>query len=89
MDSLQLLADALEIARQLGFEVREELIGEGRGGACRIRGRKCLFLDSRLAPRERLERVLDAIRGDSGIAEIAVRPALKHLLLQPKPKPAA
>ena len=43
MDSVQLLAEALDIARRLGFEIREELIGEGRGAACRIRGRKCCF----------------------------------------------
>jgi len=83
MDSVQLLAEALDIARRLGFEIREELIGEGRGAACRIRGRKCLFLDSQLGPRERLERVLTAIRGDAGLPLISVRPALKHLLAQP------
>ena len=42
-----------------------------------------LFLDSQLGPRERLERVLNAIRGDAGLAQISVRPALKHLLAQP------
>jgi hypothetical protein len=85
MDSVQLLAEALDIARQLGFEIREELIGEGRGAACRIRGRKCLFLDSRLAPRERLERVLDAIRNESDLAQLSIRPAIRYLLARPKP----
>ena len=85
MDSLQLLAEALNIARQLGFEIREELIGEGKGGACRIRGRKYLFLDPQLGPRDRLQRVLDAIRDDAGLAQLSIRPALKHLLARPTP----
>jgi hypothetical protein len=83
MDILQLLGEALEIARQLGFEIREELIGDGRGGACRIRGQKCLFLDFQLGPRERLQKVLDAIRDDAGLTQIALRPAIKHLLARP------
>lgn len=85
MNSLQLLADALDVARQLGFEIREEPLGEGKSGACRIRGRKLLLLDSQLGPRERLERVLDAIRDAVGLEHLSVRPALKHLLARAKP----
>jgi hypothetical protein len=80
MDSLQLLAEALDLARQLGFEIREEWIGEGRGGVCRIRGRKCLFLDAQLGPRERLQQVLNAVRGEPALAQLRLRPALKRLL---------
>jgi len=84
MDSVQLLAEALDIARQLGFEVREEFIGEGRGGVCRIRGRKCLFLDSGLDARQRLAQVLSALRSEPALAEVQLRPALRHLLDLPR-----
>ncbi|HEX3996938.1 MAG TPA: hypothetical protein VHX65_00120 [Pirellulales bacterium] len=80
MDSLQLLAEAIEVAKRLGVEIREELIGDGHGGVCRIRGRKCVFLDSRLGPRERLMQVLSALRGEPLLAEQSLRPALRHLL---------
>lgn len=83
MDSVQLLAESLEIARQLGFEIREEPIGEGRGAVCRIRGRKCLFLDTQLGPRERLSQVLAALRSEPAAAELPLRPALRMLLNQP------
>lgn len=80
MDILQLLAEAEETARQLGYEIREELIGEGRGGVCRIRDRKVLFLDPQLGPRERLMQVLAALRSDSAISQVALRRSLRHLL---------
>jgi hypothetical protein len=80
MDSLELLAEAIGVARQLGFEIREEMLGDGRGGACRIRGRKILFVDSHLGPRERLMQVLEALRTDPGTGQLELRPPLRHLL---------
>ncbi len=80
MDSLQLLAEALEVARQLGYEIREELIGDGRGGVCRVRDQKLLFLDPQLGPRDRLMQVLTALRSDVAIGQVPLRPALRHLL---------
>ena len=80
MDSLQLLAEAIGVARQLGFEIREEMLGEGRGGVCRIKGRKILFIDSQLAPRDRLIQVLAALRTDPATKQLDLRPALRHLI---------
>ena len=80
MDSVELLAEAMSVARQLGIEIREESIGDGRGGVCRIRGRKCLLLDSQMGPRERLAKVLAALRGEPMLAQLPLRPALRHLL---------
>jgi hypothetical protein len=80
MDRLELLAEAIGVARQLGFEIREEPLAGAPGGACRIKGRKLLFVDSQLGPRERLMQVLAALRADPALDMTQLRPALRHLL---------
>jgi len=80
MDSVEVLDEALAIARQLGFEIREDWFDGRGGGPCRIRGRKCLFLDLQLSPRDRLAQVLETLRGEPLLAQVALSPALGRLL---------
>ncbi len=80
MHSVELLAEAVDAARRIGFEVREEWFGGSGGGACRIHERKCLFLDLSLTPRERLEQALDALDGDPAVKTIELPPPLRRLL---------
>ncbi len=61
MGTLELLEVAREWAHRAGFEVREEWLGGVAGGACRIKGKKVLFIDIALPPAERLEQVLQAL----------------------------
>ena len=84
MDSVRLLEEAIDAARRLGFQIREESLAGSGGGACRIRGQKCLFLDLGLAPRERLQQVLSAIRSDPDSGRLAVSLALARVLRLPK-----
>src|SRR6266478_2696294 len=59
MNSVELLEEAVDAARRVGFRVREEWFGGSGGGACAVRGQKLLFLDLNLGPRERLQQALD------------------------------
>lgn len=80
MHSVELLNEALDAARRIGFEVREEWLDGAGGGACRIRGKKLLFLDLSASPRHRLEQALEALRSDPATAEIVVTSALRAVL---------
>ncbi|HEV3417618.1 MAG TPA: hypothetical protein VG056_12415 [Pirellulales bacterium] len=80
MHSVELLEEALDAARRIGFQIREEWFGGSGGGACTVRGRKFLFLDLNLSTRDRLEQVLSALREDPQTAEIVVTAALRRVL---------
>ena len=80
MNSVELLEEAIDAARRVGFDVREEWFGGSGGGACAVHGKKLLFLDLNLGPRERLLQVADALRGDPETANIIMTTALRRLV---------
>jgi len=61
MHTVEMLEQALSVAKQLGYSVRFESLA-GHSGACEIKGKKILFLDLELSPGEQLEHVLDALK---------------------------
>ncbi len=63
MHTVELLDEAIAMAIQAGYQIRQEWFGGSAAGACELRGRKWLFVDLSLSPREQLEQVLDALRG--------------------------
>ncbi|NBW87955.1 MAG: hypothetical protein EBR23_14305, partial [Planctomycetia bacterium] len=60
-DTLGLLEEALQLARELGYRVREEPLGDLTGGGCTIGGTKHVLLNIEHAPAERLDRLLAAL----------------------------
>jgi hypothetical protein len=68
MHTVELLQEAMEAARRLGYEVRQDWIGGDGGGHCIVRGRKWLLLDVAQTAEEQLTVVTDALRGESGAA---------------------
>ncbi len=78
MHTVELLDEALKIAHQLGFVVRQDWLS-GSGGACEIKGSRWLFVDLSLTPLEQLDQVLAAIRPISTDAT-SMSPRLRHLL---------
>lgn len=64
MNAAKLLSLAVEAARNIGFEIREEVLEGAGGGHCVIRGKKCLLLDMTQSHREQLNDVLDALRSE-------------------------
>ena len=53
-DTLGLLEESLQLARDLGYEIREEPLGELAGGGCTIGGKKVLLVNLEHAAAERL-----------------------------------
>lgn len=66
MHTVELLDEAIEAARRLGYEVRQDWLGGDGGGHCLVRGRKWLLLDVAQTADEQLEIVAEALRGEIG-----------------------
>src|SRR5437763_1724130 len=66
MHTVELLNEAVDTARRLGYEVRQDWLGGNGGGHCLVRGRKWLLLDVAQTVDEQLDVVTDALRGEAG-----------------------
>ena len=84
MLTVELLEEALELARRAGYKVRQDWLEGSAGGACVIKGQKWLFLDSTLSPREQLEEVLSALWADPDVAAVDLGPELQQVMPQRK-----
>ena len=62
MHTVEMLSEAIELARKLGYQIREDQLEGAGGGHCLIRGSKWLLLDITQSADERLHDVLDAVR---------------------------
>jgi hypothetical protein len=82
MLTVELLEEALELARRAGYRVRQEWLEGCAGGACTIRGQKWLFLDPTMSPGEQLEEVLNALWADPDVAAIDLGPELQQVNLR-------
>lgn len=67
MRTVEVLQTALRLAERAGYQIRHEWLDGNGGGACEVRGRKLLFVDLALGPREQLEVVLNALRQDPSV----------------------
>jgi len=80
MHTVELLQEALDHARHLGFEVRQDWLGGDGGGHCLVRGRKWLLLDLAQTQADQLEVVADALRAASQEVELNLSPELAERL---------
>jgi hypothetical protein len=78
MTTVELLEQALALARRSGYKVRQEWLDGCLGGACFIKGQKWLFLDPTQSPGERLEAVLNALWADSEVCAVDVTALLEQ-----------
>jgi hypothetical protein len=63
-DTLGLFHEALQLARDLGYEVREEPLGDLPGGRCTVNGVTHVLLNLERPVAERLDRLLVALVPD-------------------------
>jgi hypothetical protein len=63
-DTLGLLEEARQLAVDLGYEVREEPLGDLPGGRCEIAGAVHVLLNIEQTVAERLDRLLRALVDD-------------------------
>lgn len=80
MHSLELLEQALDAARSLGYDIRQEYLGGVGGGACEFGGKKWIFVDLALPVGEQLDEVIQALCEDPAMPSLNVRGNLANLL---------
>lgn len=78
MEPAVALSELERLAERLGIEVRREAMPVA-GGLCRVRGRWVLYVNSTLSTAERVEVMVEALRG-LDLSGVYVRPALRQLL---------
>jgi hypothetical protein len=82
MHTVELLQEALETARRLGYEIRQDWLGGDGGGHCLVRGRRLLLLDVAQSPDEQLDVVIEALRGESRMAALKISRSMAERLEQ-------
>jgi hypothetical protein len=80
MHTVELLNEAVQAARHLGYEVRQDWLGGNGGGHCLVRGRKWLLLDVAQTVDEQLDIVTDALSGEAGAKQAITSPELAKRL---------
>lgn len=63
-DTLGLLEELLQLARDLGYAVREEALGDLPGGACSVGGVPHILLNLAQPSADRLDILLRSLAGD-------------------------
>jgi hypothetical protein len=80
MQAAELLAEALTLAREFDYQIREEFLDGAGGGHCSFAGRKWLLLDVTQPSREQLADALDALRCEPGLRQRSMSQALGDLI---------
>lgn len=84
MHTIELLEQALGVATAAGWVVRHEWLNGASAGACEIKGRRYVFVDLALSPREQLDQVLDALAQEDSPPSLLAFPQLESLVQRRK-----
>jgi len=68
LDTLGLLEESMQLARIVGYQVREEPLGELSGGPCLVGGRRVILLNLDSPAAERLGLLLGVLARDPAVA---------------------
>ena len=79
-DTLGLLEEALQLARDVGHHVREEPLSDLPGGPCVVGGTKTILLNLQSPAADRLTVLLGVLAGDPAVANQPVSRLLARRL---------
>lgn len=77
-DTAEKLEAIVNLAAQMGIEIRREPLGGEGGGLCKLRGRQVLFIDTLADTTTRYERSVAAIAALGEIDQHFVRPDVRE-----------
>jgi hypothetical protein len=80
MHTIELLEEAIALATRSGIGVRQDWFGGSPAGLCELKGRRFVFVDLSLSPREQLEQILEGLRNFGEFADPQPSPRLCNLL---------
>jgi hypothetical protein len=82
MDNKGLLAELLDLAEQIGIEVRQVQLGGEGGSLCRLRGKWVLFVDEGADMADQVAAVAAALAGRQELNDRYLKPQVRELLEQ-------
>jgi hypothetical protein len=68
-DTLGLLEESRHLARELGYEIKEEPLGDLPGGPCQVGGRSRILLNIEHAPADHLAVLVAALAADPRVPQ--------------------
>jgi hypothetical protein len=80
VDTLGLLAEAIQLARELGFDVREEPLGDTASGEVRIGSGRHILLNASDLPSDQLEQLARILAADERWKDVPVSKLLGRTL---------
>ena len=80
MHTVELLDQAIDLAKRLGYAIRQDFFAGCGGGGCELKGRRFLFLDLDLSPEEQLDQVVAVLRHEPAAATLPMTRELGELL---------
>jgi hypothetical protein len=78
MHTVELVKEAIALARRAGYRIRQEALGGAMGGGCEFGGQKWIFLDISLGPGDQLEQVLESLRHDPDVVGLPMAEELRE-----------
>jgi hypothetical protein len=81
-DTLGLLEESRQLARDLGYEIREEPLGDLPGGPCRVGDRDRILLNIEHAPADQLAVLIAALANDPRVSREPTSRLLAERLAQ-------
>ena len=80
MHAAKLLAEAVALARQLGYQIREDDLEGAGGGHCTYGQKKWLLLDVTQSSDEQLRDAVDALRDEPNVWNLVITTPLADRL---------
>ncbi len=80
MEHQALLSALLDLADQIGFEVRREYLGGDGGGLCRLRGKWVLFVDTGASVAEQLAQAAGGLANREELESKYILPQVRQVL---------
>ena len=68
LSAVEQLEVLTELAKDMGYEVRQEALGGTGGGRCEVAGKKLLIIDLQVGTMDQLESVSKALASDPQLA---------------------
>ena len=68
LNTIEQLEVLIELAKDMGYIIRHEMMGGVAGGSCEVGGKKILFIDLALGPIDQLESVSRTLASDPQLA---------------------